>query len=68
MAHSMHVVEARENGELVTDRARRPPFAVASEAQLFDYYTSREPNGAVTWEAMECWFNKQGWYIQPKTW
>lgn len=69
MSAQMFVVEARdENDALVTDRAKRPPFAVASESQLFEYYSDNANPCPCSWAAMEQWYQSKGWSIRRKEW
>lgn len=66
---SMYVVEARHSDGSLNVSGAPPPFHVASEDQLFDYYFDHATDDDLaTWQAMEAWFNARGWYIRKKHW
>lgn len=67
---SMYVVEARdEDGKLILDKDRQPPFTVASDAQLWEYFYNNNPgNHTTSPERRDEWYVSKGWHIRKKTW
>lgn len=69
MAVSLFIVEARDaQGDLVHDKDKQPPFAVASENQLYNYYCEHKGPGEYSLQAMVDWYNSKGWYIRKRNW
>lgn len=71
----MYVVEARDTGgEIEPAQDKQPPFPVASERQLFDYFNEHQDKFTAYqgepghWAMVKAWFSKQGWPVRPKTW
>lgn len=70
----MYIVEARKpDGTLCLDLLSQPPWSVASERQLFKYYSEHSGRTAYQGEPghrelVVEWFKAKGWAIRPKTW
>ena len=69
MRNPLFVVEARDaEGNLVQDKDKQPPFTVASENQLYNYYCENKGPGEYSLQAMVDWYNSKGWFIRKRNW
>ena len=69
----MYVVEARTKSGALDPGAAQPPFNVASERQLFEYYSDNSGRVAYQgepehYELVVGRFASHGWAVRPKTW
>lgn len=73
MSCPMYVVEARTPGGALDPGAEQPPFNVASERQLFEYYGEQSGRMAYQgdqehYQLVVDWYKSKGWAVRPKTW
>jgi hypothetical protein len=66
----VYMVEKRTKDGLLDFSEPQPPFLMADENKLCQYWMRMNPVGPVaSWlEIRDVWYPSQGFYCRPKTW